>query len=122
MWAHYADQHRGGVVEFTPCIEKDSAFLASREVRYTDVRPVLYKDPIAMIIHGMIMSVDEATESIYDRLVYTKSAEWSYEKEYRLHIPNFIPAGQQYSTLAFYEQELTAIYMGCRMEEEKKSA
>ena len=90
MWAHYADQHRGAVVELTPSVERDSALLVSREVHYTEIRPFLYDDPIDMITRGLTMAPEEAAGKIFDRLIYTKSAEWEYEKEWRLHIPRFI--------------------------------
>lgn len=120
MWAHYADQHRGAVVEFTPCAEKDSALRVSREVNYTNVRPSLYQDPIDMITHGLTMTPEESAEQILERLVYTKSTEWAYERERRLHIPRFIPDSEEYATLPFYNEELTSLCVGCRMKYEHR--
>ncbi len=41
MWAHYADHHRGAIIEYTPSANKDSVFLASRPVLYSKERPLL---------------------------------------------------------------------------------
>ncbi len=111
MWAHYAEQHRGAVLELTPSVEKDSPLLLSNEIIYSDVRPVLYRDPADMIKRGMTMSETKSAKEMYDRLVYTKSMEWSYEKEYRLHIPGFIPENREYATCKLYSEELTGVYL-----------
>jgi hypothetical protein len=118
MWAHYADQHRGAVMKFTPSVEKDSALLVARSVRYSDVRPALYQTPIDIVTHAMTMTIEQSGRKILDDLIYTKSSEWAYEKEYRLHIPGFIKVDEQYSTLQFHAEELTAICVGCRMREQ----
>jgi Protein of unknown function (DUF2971) len=120
MWAHYAERHRGAVLELTPSVEKDSPLLSSKKITYSDVRPVLYRDPADMIRHGLAMSVSDSAREMYERLIYTKSLEWSYEKECRFHIPGFIPDNKEYAAFTFYPEELTAVYLGCRMKEEHK--
>lgn len=116
MWAHYADHHRGAVIEYSPNVEKDSAFLASRPVHYSQERPLPYKDASAMVA-GLQRNLDETIRDIVDRLVFTKSSHWSYEQEYRLFVPFMIRPDQEFSTLKFHAEELTAIYFGCRMHE-----
>jgi Protein of unknown function (DUF2971) len=115
MWAHYADHHRGAVIELTPCVQKDSALLVSKEINYTDVRLLLYQEPIDMITRGLTTSPKDTAQLIFDRLIYTTSTEWSYEKEYRLTIHSSIPDNREYGTLQFHPEELTALYLGCRM-------
>lgn len=118
MWAHYADHHRGAVIEYTPNVEKDSVFLASKPVQYSKERPLPYKDASAMI-DGLVMNPDEAIKDIVDRLVYTKSDEWQYEQEYRLFVPFMLKPEQDFATLEFHTEELTTIYFGCRMNDEE---
>jgi len=122
MWAHYADQHRGAVIEFTPNRDKDSVFLASKPVRYSKVRPLLYRDPADLLEHGLFMSTQESTKILIDNLVYTKSLDWEYEHEYRLYVPMEISEHETHSFLRFKAEELTAIYLGCRMSEERKKS
>ena len=114
MWAHYADHHRGAVIEYTPNIEKDSVFLASKPVNYSKQRPLPYKDASAMAL-TLEKNPDEVIRDIIERLVYTKSEEWAYEREYRLFIPFMLKPTQKFARLKFYSEELTSIYFGCRM-------
>lgn len=77
MWSHYANEHRGMVIEFD---EKHSSFNDRRSpndefgylrrVKYTDDRPV-----------GTLLDFDFAD------FFLTKSTEWSYEKEWRILRP-----------------------------------
>lgn len=71
MWAHYADEHRGAVVEIET---SDPAFLEPdpdrqdpREVRYSLSRPRLSVD-------------DQVLLDVF----FTKSPQWEYEREYRI--------------------------------------
>lgn len=117
MWAHYADQHRGAVIEYTPNIEKDSVFLASKPVHYSKERPFPYKDAAAMVA-ALEKNLSETVQDIIERLIYTKSKEWSYEQEYRLFVAFMLRPDQEFATLKFHPEELTSIYFGCRMQEE----
>jgi hypothetical protein len=123
MWAHYADKHQGAVVEFTPSIEEHSALLASKKVRYSNQRPVLFATAQEMALHTFCMSAEETGKEILDTLTYTKSCAWEYEQEYRLYIPFFIKPGQEFATLSFHPKELTSVFLGCRMgaENEEKT-
>ncbi len=122
MWAHYADHHHGAVIEFMPSFRKDSVFLASKPVMYSDVRPLLYRTPKDFIQHSLFMTVEESTKVHIDRLVYTKSRDWQYEKEYRLYVPFEIKKDERFSFIKYHAEELTAIYFGCRMSEDEKKA
>jgi Protein of unknown function (DUF2971) len=72
MWAHYADNHRGVTIQF----ESEHTFFSEGElgfdlpnsgrVEYADKRPILS--------HSNLRS---------PRLLFRKSPEWSYEKEWR---------------------------------------
>lgn len=84
MWSHYAQNHEGFVIEFDPenkffnkrRTENDSlGFL--RKVKYSAERPdielISFKKP-----------VNEFVEFIATNILYTKSQDWSDEKELRL--------------------------------------
>jgi len=75
MWAHYAQEHRGLVIEFdeaAPCFNRrhsDNDELGSfRKVLYSATRPVLDSD---------------AGDDWFKRLALTKAIEWAYEEEVR---------------------------------------
>jgi hypothetical protein len=118
MWAHYADKHSGAVIEFTPSQEKDSVFLASKKVKYSNERPVLYATAQEFVPHGVTMSEKESGQAILDKLTYTKSIDWKYEQEYRLYVPFCIKPGQDFATLEYDPEELTSVFLGCRMSQQ----
>jgi hypothetical protein len=120
MWAHYADHHRGAVFEFVPHVAKDSTFIAAQPVQYLRERPLLYRTPAEYIRHTHLMTLFDSTMEVINRIIYSKSPEWAYEEEYRLAIPDFIPAPEKFMTLRFHREELAAIHLGCRMPEEHK--
>jgi hypothetical protein len=70
MWAHYGDKHKGVCLAFE-VIER-----ASREVNYESNR--LNK------LLGDNPRLGNVTVEVLNTLLTTKSAEWAYEKEYRL--------------------------------------
>ncbi len=65
MWSHYADRHRGLALGF----DVDPQIL--REVSYKKNRPTLNPNTIGV--------------EIPDRLLFTKYAGWSYEREARIY-------------------------------------
>ena len=68
MWSHYADCHRGICLVY----ETDYDFFAhAQPVRYQRERPRV--DPIS-----------QSTEEMLDNAIFTKSNEWTYEKEWRI--------------------------------------
>ncbi|HTI69374.1 MAG TPA: DUF2971 domain-containing protein [Candidatus Limnocylindria bacterium] len=66
MWSHYSDSHRGFAIEF----DRRADFLKALflKVEYSDKRPCVVSSP------------DE-------QILATKSAEWRYEREWRLVMP-----------------------------------
>ena len=117
MWAHYADSHKGAVIEFTPNRGKDSMFLASRPVIYSSERPLAYNTPHDMIRRGLTMAPEDSAREIVDNLVYTKSSEWSHEEEWRLVVHDVIEDGKEFVVLGYHPEEMTSVFLGCRMDE-----
>jgi len=118
MWAHYAQKHIGAVIEFTPSQEKHSVFLASGKVKYSNERPVLYATAQEFVFHGVTMSKTESAKAILDKLIYTKSSDWKYEQEYRLYVPSCIKPSLGFGTLEYPPEELTSVFLGCRMSQQ----
>jgi hypothetical protein len=118
MWAHYAHKHSGAVIEFTPSQEKHSVFLASKKVKYSNERPVLYATAQEFVLHGATMSEKESAKAILDKLIYTKSSDWKYEQEYRLYVPFCVKPSQDFATLEYHPEELTSVFLGCRMSQQ----
>ncbi len=107
MWAHYADDHRGAVIEFDlDASRKKNAFLAA-------ANPVIYSDNLPTKVKDKI---------------YYKGVHWKYEYEWRVPIlpladddsrkkyfhQNPIAKNQTYSDENFHPEELNAIIFGLR--------
>jgi hypothetical protein len=120
MWSHYADHHRGVVLELQPNLEKDSALLASRPVHYSNERPLMYRSARDMVERALFMSAEDVANALLRSLIYTKSLEWEYEGEFRLAIPRFVPQGASAAYLDLYPDELSRVYFGCRVTDEQR--
>lgn len=69
MWAHYADEYSGAVIEFN---EEHEYFEGLTEVKYSEERPIIH----------MNYFIESKTIPLADLCI--KSNIWSYEKEWRL--------------------------------------
>lgn len=106
MWAHYADEHKGCVIEFEYTAEMiakisksdDPIIIVPFDVNYTDKRPTLYDKNGDM--HGL-------------NIALSKSTQWKYEKEVRA-LSNFEGIHQ------FSRLQITKIYTGVRTSKEDK--
>jgi tetratricopeptide (TPR) repeat protein len=112
MWAHYAAEHRGFVIEFDtahPFFDRGSGSEKPEglyPVRYTDQRPTL--------------SLSE-----YYRAVLYKSPDWAYENEWRLLLPlseaansDFTDAqGQPVHLFDVPPESVSSVIVGCRAPE-----
>jgi len=84
MWSHYAQNHEGFVIEFDPENKffkkrrnENDALGYLREVKYSNKRP-----DIELI--SFQKSENEFVEFIATNILFTKSLDWSDEKELRL--------------------------------------
>tara|TARA_R100000935_G_C2812392_1_gene155611 strand:- start:530 stop:1321 length:792 start_codon:yes stop_codon:yes gene_type:complete len=74
LWSHYADEHRGICIEFERNIDEDSGILEnSRPVIYSDMYPTPSVDQLVL-----------DPRALTNKVVYTKSHHWAYEREWRL--------------------------------------
>ena len=121
MWAHYADKHQGVVLGFLPDLEKDSFLRLIRPVRYSPERPNLLEPPQQQIAAGLPPTPFDAGKQINERVLYTKSTEWSYEQELRLTFPEEIRDGETATFNRFYANELVEIYLGYRITDDNKA-
>ncbi|MCB1276765.1 DUF2971 domain-containing protein [Prosthecobacter sp.] len=79
MWSHYAEQHRGIVMEFETAEMIEGVDLATEayEVRYRSSPPSI------PALHPDMASFEETLLQV----LTTKALEWSYEEEVRIRIP-----------------------------------
>lgn len=115
MWSHYADHHRGLVLEFDASHpffhqrqSKDDEFHHVRRVQYKRERP-----------HTQIDSFRSP------RTLLTKSVDWRYEREWRMLVDfsRFAhdvvrEAGQEIHLVAIPPSCITGVILGARMADE----
>ena len=70
MWAHYARSHQGLCLEFST---RNAVFASALQVAYAKTYP--------------LFDVTASDEEHNLLPLIAKSAAWSYEEEYRLHLP-----------------------------------
>ena len=80
MWAHYADQNCGCVIEFENLYKYKHRFLREGYVRYHEnLKPKLKL--LDILLYG---ESAEIKDLIIGDIAFSKRTSWSYEKEYRL--------------------------------------
>jgi hypothetical protein len=102
LWSHYADSHKGFCVEFNT-----RQLFEGVEGSYSNVEYVK-ELPVFSILDNM--------EAVMEKLIYTKSIEWQYEKEHRIakiHKPN--------TRVTFPSECLIGIYFGVNMRYEDQA-
>lgn len=116
MWSHYADQHRGVVFQLGCIDEIDNSLLAAKNVTYTNTGPAFASAAdYAKHLTG---------EEVFDyaplcwKIAFTKHSDWSYEREWRVHIALLQePPGDGYTIYPENPRVFEAVYLGCRMED-----
>jgi hypothetical protein len=74
MWSHYASQHTGIVIEF----DEKHPWFSQRRTKNVDLENLVQVTYVANA-HPRTWKQVSATD-----MLYTKTAEWSYEREWRL--------------------------------------
>lgn len=112
LWAHYADNHKGCVLEFRVTEEVNKFIMEQGEQGYerSDILyplPVRYskKRPVGYDANG------EVSYDIALNMILTKDTAWSYEQEMRCF--KMGPAG----LYPFRKNQLHRVYCGLKMDE-----
>lgn len=113
LWAHYADSHRGAVLQFRSVDGLDSPWTEARPIDYVQrIPPLIDEEMLADLISGRA-TID--VQKVIRRIVYTKSSEWAYEREWRIHAGDGRTVSAPHEDIPFHEKELDALIFGCRM-------
>ena len=116
MWSHYADGHRG-VVFMLRCIDEiDNLLLVARKVSYTSEFVVFPSaDEYAKHLTGEQI-IDFVP--LYWNIAYTKHNDWSYEKEWRVHVDLLRERpGEGHTSYRDDPRVFEAVYLGCQMQD-----
>jgi len=105
MWSHYAENHSGFCIEYSMLDHENfKDFLE-------DIYPVFYEDTTADEKEDILKGIK--FYKLYS--VLRKSAEWQYEKEWRIVIPIHEDMENNLKM-----PKITAIYLGCQISNENK--
>jgi len=117
MWSHYAQSHEGAVFKLACIPERDSVWGSAMPVRYADDVPPFADDELLIGILSGESSLSQ--RDILDTFVTTKSKAWEYEREWRV-VLHFTDPAKNTQDIPFWPEEVTAVYLGCRMPAEQK--
>lgn len=79
MWAYYADQHYGCVLELEKVFIKPPRQLKEGEVRYHENLEPL-SNPLDMLLYG---ETPEVKDLMTKDILFSKRTDWKHEEEYR---------------------------------------
>lgn len=111
MWAHYADNHKGCVLEFTDYWSELDCKVYSYPIDYSH-EPFFLERSIESIIYG---DSNKETRDWGRAALFSKSKEWKYESEFR----SLFFSGEEPSTVTdvpFKSRSLKSITFGARFD------
>lgn len=116
MWAHYADNHKGLVLEF----EKNHWFL--NNLKLPDYAEVLHNlEKVSYVPRENRKSIN-SNEYFTQETFLTKSIDWEYEDEYRMCV--YVDTNDEYIDgidINFPNDLITAVYFGNKIDNKTKS-
>lgn len=119
MWAHYAENHQGVVLGFKQIPEFDGPWRVARPVEYLPDMPILLDTEfLADMASGQVAL---SPEPIVNRLVFTKSEEWKYEREWRIWAGSGRKPQEPHEDIPFDKRELDSVIFGCRIPEKDRT-
>lgn len=116
MWSHYAEEHKGVVLKLACIDEIDNTLLAARKVKYSD-RFISFPSAEVYAKHLTGEAPIDFVSLCWD-IAFTKHVDWSYEREWRVHLA--LPQGSPGDGYSLYDEDprvFQAAYLGCRMDE-----
>jgi len=108
MWGNYAENASGCVLGFRTLPE--SAWAQAKKVTYTDKLPAIGTG-LDLHLYGLDRKMLSGT---VQAVCFSKRAEWSYEKEWRVMIWENSPNVNNYNDFSFLPDELESVTLGSR--------
>jgi Protein of unknown function (DUF2971) len=118
MWGNYAADISGAALGFSPYPNTDSIFLTPRPITYVANVPILLNNErTSDVLSGRASMGDYSIDEI---MLYTKSEEWSYEREWRIAAGQGWDASKEFEYVRFDARDLRIIIFGIRATSEFK--
>jgi len=110
MWLHYADKYKGVVIELLCDDNLDSAWLIAKAVKYG--KPKLDLFDASGWAELLVLPHDDRLNMMYDTLMYSKSEDWKYEREWRITSTAKHGETRTISDYEFDSREIGRIFLG----------
>lgn len=120
LWAHYANEHKGAVFQFECLVELDVPLLIAKPVTYSDEAPGLATEE-EWLQEALGLRPPSINADAWLRLVTTKAKVLEHEKEWRVVTTRRPYENQGYEDTTFYPQEISKVFLGCRMTDSNKA-
>lgn len=111
MWAHYARDHTGCVLELWSLPEEDNLLSVAEPVEYSNTPPPFFTSKEWVDDYVGTTKLD--TDALFHRYAKVKSNHWLYEREWRVW-GTFSKSTAPYEDVPVRPSELRALYIGCR--------
>lgn len=118
MWSHYADSHRGVVLEFDTPEGIDSPWKVAKPVRYLQDLPNIFDSDFWSDYFSGSRNFDHA--HVMNTILYSKHVGWGYEKEWRICSGDGRFPNESFEDVPFNPRELKAVILGCKMESSQR--
>ena len=120
MWAHYADKHRGVVLQLESNDERDSCWLLARPVSYRAEGPRL--PTVDTWVRSLLGEEEIDWDEYLHEYYYVKGPEWEYEHEYRCVSDKKSHEEGFYSDYVFHKEDLRGIVLGAHIRDADEQA
>lgn len=123
MWSHYANYHRGAVLQLRCLPEKDTALCAAEPIRYKADMPAW--GTTEEWAEHLLGGSSAFLHGIFRLMAFTKSEHWQYEYEWRCFLNNGDGSRDLPDLFDAYHlepEEISAVYLGCRMSPDDRAA
>lgn len=116
MWSHYADCHKGVVLQLECIKDLDVPLLEAKPVCYSDDAPSMATEEQWLdFTLGLTPLPDGKT--VWENLVLTKATDWRYEREWRVISKRRPYEKDGYEDTPFDPTEVSKVFLGCRIAE-----
>ena len=106
MWSHYADEHKGVVIEFDTC--KEPFYNSNGDVIIVSVK---YSKNKPKYIHSHDY---KKYENNINNIARSKFTDWKYESEVRIIVPNGILKDNKFLNIPV--KSIKSVMCGCRID------
>ncbi len=120
LWSHYTACHTGVAFQFECIKQLDVPLLAALPVTYADHVPGVVEDKEELIEFSLGLRGMEPPANLWKRLITMKARCWEYEKEWRVITTSSAHGDRGYEDWRFNPQEISKVFLGCRMRYEDK--